>query len=66
VIRLKLERRFETVKTEFGEVTVKIGLREGKVLQIAPEFESCREASEREGTPLRAVYAAALNAFRRQ
>jgi uncharacterized protein (DUF111 family) len=27
IIRLKLERRFETVRTEFGEVTVKIGFR---------------------------------------
>ncbi len=60
IIRLKLERRFETVQTEFGAITVKLGLKEGKIVQVAPEFESCREASERTGQPLRTVFAAAL------
>ena len=63
VARLKLERRFETVATEFGEITVKLGLKQGRVIQIAPEFESCRAASERTGQPLRAIYAAASRAF---
>lgn len=63
VVRLKLERRFETVRTDFGEVTVKIGSRAGRVLQVAPEFESCRAASEKSGQPLRAIYAAAMRAY---
>ena len=63
IARLKLERRFETVATEFGEITVKLGLKQGRVIQIAPEFESCRAASERTGQPLRAIYAAASRAF---
>ena len=63
VARLKLERRFETVATEFGEVTVKLGLKQGRVVQVAPEFESCRAASERTGAPLRAIYAAATRGF---
>lgn len=62
VQRLKLERRFETVPTEFGPVVVKLGLRQGRVLQRAPEFESCREASARAGVPLRQVYEAAQRA----
>jgi pyridinium-3,5-bisthiocarboxylic acid mononucleotide nickel chelatase len=64
VVRLKLERRFETVRTAFGEVTVKLGLRAGKVLQIAPEFESCRAASEKSGQPLRTIYEAATRSYR--
>ncbi len=63
VARLKLERRFETVATEFGEVTVKLGLKQGCVVQVAPEFESCRAAGERTGAPLRAIYAAATRGF---
>jgi uncharacterized protein (DUF111 family) len=63
IIRLKLERRFETVRTEFGEVTVKIGFRDAQVLQVAPEFESCRAVSERSGRPLRAIYDAAMRAY---
>src|SRR6188768_2113589 len=27
IVRLKLDRRFETVSTEFGEVTIKLGLK---------------------------------------
>ena len=65
VLRLKLERRFETVRTEFGEVTVKVGLKSGEVVQVAPEFESCRAVSKATGQPLKAVYAAALTAFDR-
>ena len=63
VTRLKLERRFETVATEFGEVTVKLGLKQGRVVQVAPEFESCRALSAASGQPLKAIYQAALHAF---
>jgi len=63
VVRLKLERRFEQVATEFGEVTVKLGLKGGSVVQAAPEFESCRAVSEKSGQPLRAIYEAATRAF---
>ena len=63
ITRLKLERRFEKVATEFGEVTIKLGLKQGRVVQIAPEFESCRAVSEQSGQPLKAIYQAALAAF---
>jgi uncharacterized protein (DUF111 family) len=32
-------------------------------VQIAPEFESCRAASERVGVPIRQVYDAARQCF---
>ena len=60
--RYKLERRFEKVTTQFGEITIKLGLLAGEVIQVAPEFESCRAASERTGQPLRVIYQAALAA----
>lgn len=62
VNRLKLERKFEQVKTEFGEITVKLGLKGGKVIQVAPEYESVRAASEKSGASLRAIYEAARKA----
>ncbi|MEO7166742.1 MAG: nickel pincer cofactor biosynthesis protein LarC [Chthoniobacterales bacterium] len=61
--RYKLERRFEKVGTPFGEITLKLGLLKGEIVQVAPEFESCRAASERSGQPLRMVYQAALAAY---
>ena len=62
VSRLKLARKFEKVTTPFGEISVKIGLRGGEAIQIAPEFESCKAASEQTGAPLRTVYEAARKA----
>ena len=65
--RLKLERRFETVRTAHGEIQVKLGFdAAGTLLQVAPEFESCRAAAERSGQPLREVYAGAVQAYGRK
>jgi len=61
--RLKLRRKSENVKTTYGEVRVKLGLKGERVVQIAPEYEDCRAAAERSGVPLRLVYEAALNAW---
>lgn len=61
VSRLKLDRRFEKVQTPFGEITVKLGYRNGEIIQVAPEFESVRTVSEKSGQSLRTVYQAALD-----
>ena len=61
--RLKLTRHSGTVETTYGDITVKIGLKGERVVQIAPEFESCRAAAERSGVPVRLVYDAALHAW---
>ena len=60
--RRKLKREFLTVATRFGEVTVKLGKLDGDVVQIAPEFESCKQAAEKAGAPIKRVYEAALKA----
>jgi uncharacterized protein (DUF111 family) len=60
ITRLKLERRFETIATKFGDVIVKLGLKAGAVVQVAPEFESCRAVAERTGQALRTIYEAAV------
>ena len=64
VIRVKLSRRIETVRTEFGEVAVKIGSRGSEVLQVAPEFESCRALAEKTGASLKVIYEQAVQAWR--
>jgi uncharacterized protein (DUF111 family) len=60
--RRKLRREFNTVKTPFGEVTVKIGKLDGKVIQAAPEFESCRKVAEAAKVSVKEVYEAVLKA----
>ncbi len=60
--RHKLRRQFLTVRTPYGEVTVKIGRLDGEIVQAAPEFESCRKVAEEKNVALKAVYEAALAA----
>jgi uncharacterized protein (TIGR00299 family) protein len=61
--RRKLRRESKSVKTKFGQVSVKLGRLNGRVVQASPEFESCRAAAERAGATLREVYEAALKAL---
>jgi len=62
--RRKLRREFSKVKTPFGEVTLKIGRLNGKVVQAAPEFESCKKLAVRAKIPLKRVYEAALKVIK--
>jgi hypothetical protein len=58
-LRWKLRRDFVKVATRFGDITVKRGFHGERLLQIAPEYESCRVAAETHGCPLQHVYDAA-------
>jgi len=64
--RRKLKREFLTVKLPQGEVTVKLGKLDGKVVQTAPEFESCKQLAAQTGLPLKQIYETALAAARKQ
>lgn len=57
--RRKLKREMRKVKTKFGTVGVKVGLLGGKVVQVAPEYESCRKLAAKARVPVREVYQAA-------
>jgi hypothetical protein len=61
--RRKLHREFRDVQTSLGQVTVKIGKLDGRVIQTAPEYESCKKLAEERDVPLKAVYEAALSAI---
>lgn len=57
--RRKLRREFTTVRTAFGDVVVKIGRLNGKIIHASPEFESCRKLSTETQVPLKDIYNAA-------
>ena len=59
-----LRREFSRVKTPWGEVSVKIGRLNGKVVQAAPEFESCKKLAVRARIPLKRIYETALKAIK--
>jgi len=64
VERRVLERELIEVDTAYGKVRVKVGRLSGAVVNVAPEFEDCRQAAERQHVPVKEVMAAALSAFR--
>ncbi|HEX4141370.1 MAG TPA: nickel pincer cofactor biosynthesis protein LarC [Candidatus Methylacidiphilales bacterium] len=59
-----LERRITTVATPWGDVRIKIGLRDGRETQASPEFEDCRQIAEARKVPVKQVIEAALRAYR--
>ena len=63
--RRVLDRRVETVTTAYGPVEVKLAMRAGAVVNVAPEYESCRKVARATGVPLKEIYAAAIVASRR-
>lgn len=63
VSRTILERRHDTVQTQWGEVRIKLGLRGEAVLNAAPEFDDCRGLAAQHDVPVKQVQAAALAAW---
>lgn len=62
--RRKLRREFVTVNTSFGDVTIKLGRLDGRVVQAAPEFESCKKLAVQAKVPVKAVFEAALRSIK--
>ncbi len=64
--RQKLLRESISVDTRFGQVGVKIARSSKEVMNIAPEYESCREVAVDQSVPLKEVYDEAKSAARKQ
>lgn len=62
--RRKLRREMIEVKTPLGKVAVKIGRLDGRVVQAAPEFESCKALAAAANMPIKQVYEAAAKAIK--
>jgi len=59
-IRRKLKREFLVVKTKYGDVRIKEGKLNGKIVQAAPEFEDCKMLALKSNMPIRIVYEEAI------
>ncbi|MHB8091128.1 MAG: nickel pincer cofactor biosynthesis protein LarC [Syntrophales bacterium] len=64
--RACLERHRKEITTEFGEVGIKVGEKDGRIVTASPEYEDCKKAANAHAVPIRLVYEAALTAFRKQ
>ncbi len=61
--RTCLDRHHATVATQFGEVRVKVGTREGEELNAMPEFEDCKAAALTHGVAVKQVMQAAVAVY---
>src|SRR5215469_16112476 len=61
--RQTLARRWESVRTEWGEVRIKIASMNGTVTNYAPEYEDCRRIASQHHVPLKTVMQEAARAY---
>jgi uncharacterized protein (TIGR00299 family) protein len=54
--RVKLSREFVAVILPEGKIRVKLGMLGGRVVQISPEYDDCRDAAIRSGKNFREIY----------
>jgi pyridinium-3,5-bisthiocarboxylic acid mononucleotide nickel chelatase len=59
--RTILDREIKTVKTEWGLVKVKIGQLNGQVIQVSPEYGSCKSIASKRKASIREVYDQAMS-----
>lgn len=62
--RLVLDRRFVTVPTELGDVTLKVGSLDGRTLVVQPEFASVKSLAAAHGLTVREAFTVAHAAAR--
>ena len=60
--RYELAREERIVEVEGGTVRVKLGLLDGRLVNVAPEHDDCAELARRTGRSVKSVWAAALAA----
>lgn len=61
-----LERKTVKVKTPYGTIGFKVSLRNGKPVNIQPEYDECRAIAAKKKVPLKEVIDAAKAAFRKK
>lgn len=62
-MRQVLARRWENVRTPWGEVRIKIASMNGTVTNYAPEYEDCRRIAAERHVPLKTVLQEAARAY---
>ena len=61
--RMKLAREIVTVQTEYGDIRVKTGLLDGKIVTAKPEYSDCAKAADSRKIPFKTVSETAIKIF---
>lgn len=56
VERETLRREFFTVATRFGDIRLKLAIRDGRISRARPEYEDCAELARKTGRPLSDIW----------
>ncbi len=64
--RTEAERKTETVKTGYGEISCKVSSYRGRVVTVSAEYEECRGIALERGIPLKQVQQEAVSAWYRE
>ena len=64
--RYELDRRTEEVWVEGSRIRIKVGLLEGRVVNVAPEHDDCAVVANETGRPVKQIWAEALAAATEQ
>ncbi len=51
-----LERKFDYIDTKYGKIKVKIGFKNGKIIQISPEYEDVKSVAEKNHISIKMIY----------
>jgi uncharacterized protein (TIGR00299 family) protein len=62
-VRQILSRRWESVRTQWGDVRIKVASLNGTITNYAPEYEDCKRIALEQRVPLKHVLGAALDAY---
>jgi len=54
--REKLKREIKNLKTPLGNIRVKLGILDGKIVSVSPEYEDCKKIALERKIPLKKVY----------
>jgi uncharacterized protein (TIGR00299 family) protein len=59
-IRYPLKREIKFIKTIFGEIPVKLSYLNGNIVNISPEYESCKKIAIEQNVPLKKVFSESI------
>ena len=62
--RLRLTQQNFIAETKYGKIKVKVGIFEGEIKNIAPEYEDCKKMAKQHQVPLKEVYEEAMKVIR--
>ncbi|MDI3547414.1 MAG: pyridinium-3,5-bisthiocarboxylic acid mononucleotide nickel chelatase [Halanaerobiales bacterium] len=64
VERKIMDRKVVTVETPYGQVDIKLGVDNGKILKFKPEYDQCKKLAEENNLPLNKVYEIVKEAYK--